>query len=1106
MQYSGTINSIQGNNTFIGIGATGIFCGMGVITNISNNNFSNLADGIVNSGVNSNGTQVFGNIININANLLTNCIRGVSNYNTSSTALTMYVSNNTFNNAGQAVFILNNKTRVLPNNSFSCHNSSEIYSGTVSPVISLALPNQINGTCTTGINSVVELYKSSTCSTNGSIRNIQTFLGTATMVSAINWIFNMPNGVLNAGDKVTAVVTPDSTASTGSTSGFATYKMVCTPYTITATPTARSCANNYQGSISLSSAAASLAGYSYNYNGGAAITGNGTTIPNLAAGTYSITATDANGCASTPISATVGTSSAILVTNTNDSGSGSLREAINCSNGHIGADTILFNISGSGQKVITLASALPSLIDVGTVIDGGAWLNTTTPQIRLMPSNSNFTGLNINANDTKVKGLYFDNIYIQNTASNVKIEDNIFNIPNTANNSIGIFNQGNMAIHKNTFLNGLIGINNTGYIYSITDCSFTGNGRAIQNTSSTINTISNNTFSNCTTWAIENQGSIIGTISSNTFSNCNGAILNRNFANQCIINISNNNINNCVMGIQQDHSTQMVVEANTFSNNTTAINLGTGGTQTLIKNTNKFQCNATEIVSPITKPTIISALTTGISGTFTVGSNQLIELYKITNCNSNGSLRTIEHFLGIATLNTSNGTWQLLQSNYQIPIAANDKITAVVTNNASANYNNGGSSAFAISMIAVPPCPNTIVMPTTTVTTCEGTQSLTLTTAPVTGALYVWNNPNGTVIPNSNASSITLTGTATPSMSGLYSVSVYDAGNCLTHTGTVNVTVNPKPTVTTSQSGNTLTASVSGGTAPYNYSWSNGTANTANTTATVAGTYSVTATDANGCTANNSLISCASNVTVSQSNLPNTTSFTFVANPPSGANYTYEWFYLGNSIGTGSSVTYNFNACGTFTVDLKVNVGNACALETVSKQITLNSTISSVNITKTPNTAVCQGTVVTLAASGIGSGQITGFAWSNGTTGNSTSVSSTTAVGPVLYTVTATDNIGCTKTGSTIVTYLAKPTAVIDAVSNPLCYGAATGTANVSVTGGTTPYTYTWSNGATTASVTGLTAGDMVQFFRTKNSFNFVQLWTRKQQYVNVGSTTQVSK
>jgi hypothetical protein len=67
------------------------------------------------------------------------------------------------------------------------------------------------------------------------------------------------------------------------------------------------------------------------------------------------------------------------VTNTNDSGAGSLRQAIIDANGHSGPDNISFNIPGSGVRTITPASELPSITSPVT-IDGytqpGATANT----------------------------------------------------------------------------------------------------------------------------------------------------------------------------------------------------------------------------------------------------------------------------------------------------------------------------------------------------------------------------------------------------------------------------------------------------------------------------------------------------------------------------------------------------------------------------------------------------------------------------------------------------------------------------------------------------------------------------------------------------------
>ncbi|MBI5957473.1 MAG: hypothetical protein HY866_01970, partial [Chloroflexi bacterium] len=64
------------------------------------------------------------------------------------------------------------------------------------------------------------------------------------------------------------------------------------------------------------------------------------------------------------------TGTTFIVTNTDDSGPGSLRQAILDANAHPGADTINFNISGAGPHTINLLSPLP---DIGSKVETGIW-------------------------------------------------------------------------------------------------------------------------------------------------------------------------------------------------------------------------------------------------------------------------------------------------------------------------------------------------------------------------------------------------------------------------------------------------------------------------------------------------------------------------------------------------------------------------------------------------------------------------------------------------------------------------------------------------------------------------------------------------------------
>ncbi|MBD2329048.1 Calx-beta domain-containing protein [Alkalinema sp. FACHB-956] len=100
-----------------------------------------------------------------------------------------------------------------------------------------------------------------------------------------------------------------------------------------------------------------------------------------------------------------------VVTNTNDAGEGSLRQAILNANAFAGANTITFQIPGAGPHTIALQSALSDVTDTVT-IDGTSQAGfATTPVITLdgtaIAATAN--GLNLAANGNQVKGLKITN-------------------------------------------------------------------------------------------------------------------------------------------------------------------------------------------------------------------------------------------------------------------------------------------------------------------------------------------------------------------------------------------------------------------------------------------------------------------------------------------------------------------------------------------------------------------------------------------------------------------------------------------------------------------------------------------------------------------------
>jgi hypothetical protein len=101
--------------------------------------------------------------------------------------------------------------------------------------------------------------------------------------------------------------------------------------------------------------------------------------------------------------------STFAVTNTNDSGDGSLRQAILSSNGTTGPNAVSFNIPGSGVQTIKLLSALPALTQPVT-IDGTTEPGSLgKPVIRIDGTNAGSTAVGLNlgasASGSTLKGL-----------------------------------------------------------------------------------------------------------------------------------------------------------------------------------------------------------------------------------------------------------------------------------------------------------------------------------------------------------------------------------------------------------------------------------------------------------------------------------------------------------------------------------------------------------------------------------------------------------------------------------------------------------------------------------------------------------------------------
>jgi hypothetical protein len=180
-----------------------------------------------------------------------------------------------------------------------------------------------------------------------------------------------------------------------------------------------------------------------------------------------------------------------------------------------------------------------------------------------------------------------------------------------------------------------------------------------------------------------------------------------------------------------------------------------------------------------------------------------------------------------------------------------------------------------------------------------------------------------------------------------------------------------------------------------------------------------------------------------------------------GAGYVYLWTTVdGNIVAGANTLMATVSAAGSYT--LSITGPNGCSLE------------STVVVTGTPTIQVSVNTTTHVSCFGGANGSIslsvsagTGpytYVWSNGMT--TASISNLTAGS---YTATVSDNAGCE---AIIVVEIEQPDELqTTATATAAQSGMNNGTATITATGGTTPYTYLWSNGMTTANITGLAQG-----------------------------------
>lgn len=312
---------------------------------------------------------------------------------------------------------------------------------------------------------------------------------------------------------------------------------------------------------------------------------------------------------------------------------------------------------------------------------------------------------------------------------------------------------------------------------------------------------------------------------------------------------------------------------------------------------------------------------------------------------------------------------------------------------------------------------------------------------------------------------VQITATATGLAAGTYSVTVHDASSV----STVPVTITQPTALTTnvtktntgcSSATGTANVTASGGTAAYSYLWSNGKA-TASITGLVAGVYSITVTDANGCTATGvaTIASAASpsvSVTHTNTNCGASTGTANASATGGTGSYTYLW--------SNGKTTSGISGLTAAVYTVTVTDAGGCSATAIANIADQGAPTGSVTATNPNCFGGADGSAIATASGGTGS--LT-YSW------NTTPVQHTaTATGLMAgsYVVTVSDAANCILNLPATIT---QPTAVsgnVTATAASSC-SASDGSAASNISGGTSPYTYHWSNNQATSSINGLATG-----------------------------------
>lgn len=958
--------------------------------------------------------------------------------------------------------------------------------------------NGCSVTTTSTVNSANSLSVSvsttnSTCGNNNGSAST-TLSGAAAPVTYF-WSNGSSSGSINSlGANTYSVTVTDNNGCIVTASGIVTTTAVPS---VNVTTTDALCGNNNGTATAVITGGTSS--FSYAWNNG----GNSSTETNLTANTYSVTITDANSCtasASNSLSNSSGPTVSITTTDaTCGNNNGSATAVVTG-----GTGTIVYNWSNGGNSA-TETSLTANSYGVTITDDNscnatatGNILNASGPSLSITTTSAS-CGNNNGTATANITGGATPYIYNWSTGGNSMTETGLSagtkEITITDANScsiVQIYDISNMQPNNSTTFvdetcgigNGSISITTSGgatpYLYNWDN----GNTENVaSNLSAGIYYVSvyDSSIPSCLNIETITISNISGpsaasiSITNETCSNSNGIVnaqvtggvasytytWNTGATTQIIAGLSAakydvtiTDSNNCEIystnTLQNEAAPNVnitVTDASCGINNGSASTVITDGTSpfTYTWSNGAGSASITGVAGGSYTVTVTDDNSCTITATNSIASGAGFTVTVLTTnatCGNNNASATAITTGGNApfTYNWSNGGNVLTQPN--LPAGS---ISVTVTDNSSCSTT--GSSTIN----AITPPTASITVTNETCSAANGTASVIISggTTPFT---YNWNSGGATA---------TITGLSASSQN----VTITDNDGC-TATANNSLSNESSPvvnvTATNATCGNnngTVIATATGGTGALVYTWSNGS-NSDSQTGLSASAYTITVSDDNSCTVtssgtvNNVSGSTASITTTNETCSNNNGSATVIVSGGTGP-FLYTW-----SNGGVSSTETGLNA-NTYSVTVS-DINNCVS--------TANNSLSNLagpSLAFSTANAACGNTNGSASAIVTGGTPTITYLWNNNET-----TSAISGISAGAYYVTITDGNSCTNTGSANVNNTGGP-SITSSSTNEIC-GQTNGDYSITVAGGTTPYSYNWSNGNSTSSQSGLPSGNYI--------------------------------